>query len=44
MQYFEAATTDEMNAVGANGDPIFRSVEEATAGRSEILGVPVVTD
>jgi sn-glycerol 3-phosphate transport system substrate-binding protein len=44
VQYFEAATTDAISAVGSNGDAIFTSVEAATAGRSEILGVPVVTD
>ena len=44
VQYFEAATTDAISAVGSNGDAIFTSVEAATAGRSEILGVPVVPD
>lgn len=44
VQYFEAATIDAINAVGANGAPIFKSVEAAIGGRSEILGVPTVTD
>jgi len=44
VQYFEAATIDAINAVSSTGDPIFRSVEAAIAGRTEILGVPVMID
>jgi sn-glycerol 3-phosphate transport system substrate-binding protein len=44
VQYFEAATIDAINAVSTAGDPIFRSIEGAIDGRSEILGVPVVID
>lgn len=44
VQYFEAATIDAINAVSTAGEPIFRSVEGAIAGRTEILGVPVVID
>jgi sn-glycerol 3-phosphate transport system substrate-binding protein len=44
VQYFEAATIDAINAVSTAGEPIFRSIEGAIAGRSEILGVPVMID
>jgi sn-glycerol 3-phosphate transport system substrate-binding protein len=44
MQYFEAATTDAINAVSASGDPIFANITERIGGRTEILGVPVVID
>lgn len=44
VQYFEAATTEARDAVTASGDPLFASVEEAIAGRDEIVGVPVVLD
>ncbi|MEY3019389.1 MAG: hypothetical protein RLZZ272_373 [Actinomycetota bacterium] len=44
MQYFEAATTDAINAVSASGDPVFANITERIAGRSDILGVPVVID
>lgn len=41
-QYFEVATQEARDAVGADGSPLFASVEEAIAGRDEILGEPVV--
>jgi sn-glycerol 3-phosphate transport system substrate-binding protein len=44
VQYFEAATTDAQDAVDSEGNPIFTSVEDAIAGRSDILGFPVVLD
>jgi sn-glycerol 3-phosphate transport system substrate-binding protein len=44
VQYFEAATTDAQDAVDAEGNPIFTSVEAELAGRSEVLGTPVVLD
>jgi sn-glycerol 3-phosphate transport system substrate-binding protein len=42
VQYFEAATTEARDAVTGAGDPLFVNIEEAIAGRDEILGVPVV--
>ncbi|BAN03798.1 extracellular solute-binding protein [Ilumatobacter coccineus] len=44
VQYFEAATTEARDAVGANGGSLFTSVEAAIDGRTEINGVPVVLD
>ncbi len=44
IHFFEAATRQALDAVGADGNPIFKSVTEAIAGRSEILGEPVVLD
>ncbi len=44
IHFFEAATQDALDAIDANGDPIFKSVTEAIAGRTEILGEPVVLD
>ncbi|WP_051063460.1 extracellular solute-binding protein [Ilumatobacter nonamiensis] len=44
VQYFEAATTEARDAVGANGDAVFTNVEDAIGGRDEINGVPVVID
>ena len=44
IHFFEAATQDALDAIDANGDPIFKSVTAAAAGRSEILGEPVVLD
>jgi len=44
IHFFEAATREALDAVDANGDPIFKSVTEAIAGRSAILGEPVVLD
>jgi sn-glycerol 3-phosphate transport system substrate-binding protein len=44
VQYFEAATVDAINAVSSAGEPIFRSIEGAIGGRTEILGVPVMID
>lgn len=44
VQYFEAATIDAINAVSTAGEPVFRSIEGAIAGRTEILGVPVMID
>jgi len=42
IHFFEAATQDALDAIDSNGDPIFKSVTEAVAGRTEILGEPVV--
>jgi len=42
--FFEAATQEARDAVGPDGAPLFASVEEALAGRTEINGVPVVLD
>ncbi len=44
IHFFEAATRQALDAVDANGDPIFASVTDAIAGRSEILGEPVILD
>ncbi|MEL6983990.1 MAG: extracellular solute-binding protein, partial [Actinomycetota bacterium] len=44
IHFFEAATQEALDAVDANGDPIFKSVTEAIDGRTEILGEPVVLD
>lgn len=44
IHFFEAATQDALDAVDKDGNPIFKSVTEAVAGRSDILGEPVVLD
>lgn len=44
VQYFEAATTEARDAVTSAGDPLFTSVEDAIAGRDDILGIPVVLE
>jgi len=44
IHFFEAATRQALDAVGSDGVPIFKSVTEAIAGRTEILGEPVVLD
>lgn len=42
IHFFEAATQEALDAVDADGNPIFASVTDAVAGRTEILGEPVV--
>ena len=42
--FFEAATQEARDAVNPDGEPLFKSVEEAIAGREEINGVPVVLE
>ena len=44
IHFFEAATRQALDAQGSDGNPIFKSVTEAIAGRTEILGEPVVLD
>ena len=44
IHFFEAATRQALDAVGGDGNPIFKSVTDAIAGRAEILGEPVVLD
>ncbi|GAA4920709.1 carbohydrate ABC transporter substrate-binding protein, CUT1 family (TC 3.A.1.1.-) [Stackebrandtia albiflava] len=44
VQNFEAATQESRDAVNADGEPLFASVEDAIGGRDEILGEPVVLD
>jgi len=44
IHFFEAATRQALDAVDGSGNPIFKSVTEAIAGRTEILGEPVVLD
>ncbi len=44
IHFFEAATRQALDAVGADGQPIFKSVTEAIGGRTEILGEPVILD
>ncbi len=44
IHFFEAATRQALDAVDKDGNPIFKSVTEAIAGRSQILGEPVVLD
>jgi sn-glycerol 3-phosphate transport system substrate-binding protein len=39
---FEAATQEAFDAIDGSGNPIFTSVTDAVAGRTEILGEPVV--
>ncbi|MDH3294270.1 MAG: extracellular solute-binding protein [Acidimicrobiia bacterium] len=42
IHFFEAATQEALDAVNADGDPIFTSVTDAIGDRTEILGEPVV--
>ncbi|PJF21918.1 MAG: ABC transporter substrate-binding protein [Phototrophicales bacterium] len=42
--FFEAATQEARDAVTDSGEPLFKSVEAAIAGRTEINGVPVILD
>ena len=42
IHFFEAATRQALDAVGADGSPIFKSVTDAIGDRTEILGEPVV--
>ncbi len=44
IHFFEAATRQALDAVGADGKPVFKSVTEAIGDRTEILGEPVVLD
>ncbi|MEA2022829.1 MAG: extracellular solute-binding protein, partial [Actinomycetota bacterium] len=44
IHFFEAATRQALDAVGPDGSPYFKSVTDATAGRTEILGEPVILD
>ncbi|WP_025272240.1 extracellular solute-binding protein [Haloglycomyces albus] len=44
VQYFEAATQKARDAVNADGEPMFTSIESAIDGRDEVLGEPVVLD
>jgi sn-glycerol 3-phosphate transport system substrate-binding protein len=44
IHFFEAATRQALDAVDASGNPIFKSVTDAIAGRTEILGEPVILD
>ncbi len=44
IHFFEAATRQALDAVGADGQPIFKSVTEAIGGRDKILDEPVVLD
>ena len=44
IHFFEAATQEALDAVDADGDPIFVSVTDALDGRAEVLGEPVVLD
>ena len=43
IHFFEAATRQALDAV-VDGNAVFKSVTDAIAGRSEILGEPVVLD
>ncbi|MGX7827297.1 extracellular solute-binding protein [Actinokineospora sp. 24-640] len=43
-EYYYTATLAARDAVDAEGLPLFTSVSDAVAGRSEILGEPVVLD
>lgn len=42
--FFEAATQEARDAVNPDGEPLFKSVESAVAGREDINGVPVALD
>ncbi|MCL1592764.1 MAG: extracellular solute-binding protein [Actinomycetia bacterium] len=44
IHFFEAATREALDAVDGDGNKIFKSVTDAIAGRTEILGEPVVLD
>jgi sn-glycerol 3-phosphate transport system substrate-binding protein len=44
IHFFEAATRQALDAVDSSGAPIFKSVTDAIAGRTEILGEAVVLD
>jgi sn-glycerol 3-phosphate transport system substrate-binding protein len=44
IHFFEAATRQALDAVGPDGSPYFKSVTDAVAGRTEILGEPVILD
>ncbi|MDX2343923.1 MAG: extracellular solute-binding protein [Acidimicrobiia bacterium] len=44
IHFFEAATRQALDAVDGSGNAIFKSVTDAIAGRTEILGEPVVLD
>ncbi|MCJ7781545.1 MAG: extracellular solute-binding protein, partial [Acidimicrobiia bacterium] len=44
IHFFEAATRQALDAVDGDLNPIFKSVSDAIAGRTEILGEPVVLD
>lgn len=44
IHFFEAATRQALDAVDGSGNPLFKSVTEAIAGRTEILGEPIVLD
>lgn len=44
IHFFEAATRQALDAVDSASNPIFKSVTEAIAGRTEIAGEPVVLD
>ena len=44
IHFFEAATRQALDAVSADGNPIFKSVTDAIAGRTDVLGEPVVLD
>ncbi len=44
IHFFEAATRQALDAVTPDGDPYFKSVTDAVAGRTEILGEPVILD
>ena len=43
IHFFEAATQEALDAVDADGNPIFASITDAIDGRTEILGEPIVT-
>jgi sn-glycerol 3-phosphate transport system substrate-binding protein len=44
IHFFEVATRQALDAVDSSGAPIFKSVTDAIAGRTEILGETVVLD
>ena len=44
IHFFEAATREALDAVDGSNNPLFKSVTEAIAGRTEILGEPIVLD
>ncbi len=44
IHFFEAATQEALDAIDADGNPVFASVTDAVAGRTEILGESIVLD
>jgi sn-glycerol 3-phosphate transport system substrate-binding protein len=44
VEYYFTATQTARDTLGSDGAPLFTSIEKAIAGRTEILGEPVLID